>query len=129
MASSSSPSASTPTGQSRVRPRFQRKSDEERASKKRAIATANPITPICELDKWGASLYLHGMSFEDKALLHQSYVREHGHIMKDEPYVTYAGSKNDGQNNYPHYFLCLHQRLMRMFPRCLLRHCSTRLTP
>ena len=103
MASSSSPSASTPAGQSRVRPRFERKSEEERASRKRHIADAHPVSPTCELDKWGASLYLHGMSFEDKAVLHQSYVREHGHVMKSEPYVTYAGSKNDGQNNYPHF--------------------------
>ena len=103
MASSSSPSASTPVGQSRVRPRFERKSEEERASRKQNIASAHPVTPTCELDKWGANLYLHGMSFNDKAVLHQSYVRENGHLMYDEPYVTYAGSKKDGQNNYPHY--------------------------
>ena len=103
MASSSSPSASTPAAQSRVRPRFERKSDEERESRKRHIADAHPVTPTCELDKFGPALYLYGMSFDDKVILHSSYVREHGHIMQSEAYVTYAGSKNAGQNNYPHF--------------------------
>ena len=102
-ASSSGASASTPGGLTRVRPRFERKSDAERAAKKASISAAHPITPTCELDRWGQTLLLHGMSYEDKMLLHKDYVSAHGHIMADEPYVTYSGSKNEGQNNYPHY--------------------------
>ena len=98
-----SSSATTPAGQSRVRPRFERKSDAERESAKRRIADAHPVTPTCELDRFGAALYLYGMSYDDKKVLHASYVREYGHIMQSEPYVTYAGSTNDGQNNYPHF--------------------------
>ena len=101
--SSASPSATTPTGQSRARALFERKTPEERSAKRAAIAAAHPINPVVQLDKYGPTLYLHGMSYEDKSVLHKSYVNEHGHIMKDEPYVTYQGSKNDGQNNYPHY--------------------------
>ena len=101
--SPASPSATTPTGQSRTRALFERKTPEERSAKRAAIAAAHPINPVVQLDKYGPTLYLHGMSYEDKSVLHKSYVNEHGHIMKDEPYVTYQGSKNDGQNNYPHY--------------------------
>ena len=102
-ASSSGSSASTPGGQTRIRPRFERKSDAERAAKKTCISAAHPITPTCELDRWGQTLMLLGMSYEDKSLLHQEYVRTNGHIMANEPYVTYSGSKTVGQNNFPHY--------------------------
>ena len=83
--SSASPSATTPTGQSRARALFERKTPEERSAKRAAIAAAHPINPVVQLDKYGPTLYLHGMSYEDKSVLHKSYVNEHGHIMKDEP--------------------------------------------